>query len=75
MGKQEPKAFSQTWVLGVQTLDEADEGTSTGIRGKHGRSVLAPKRIFRIVLDRTGEETSVEIENRYTAASTDATPR
>lgn len=66
MSKQEPEAFSQAGVLGVQTLDEADEGTSTGIGGKHRRSVLAPKRIFWVVLDGTSEETSVEIEYRYT---------
>ena len=64
MREQEPMTLRQTRMLRMQAPDETHKGAGTCVRGQHRRREFAAERILRTILDRPGEETTVEIEDR-----------
>lgn len=63
VSEQEPMSLSELWVLRVETLDQAHERASTGVRGENRLCELATERILGIVLDCPCEEAAVEVED------------
>ena len=64
MGEEEPLAFCQCGMLSIQTPDEADERACAVVRGEHGRRILAPQRVVRVIFERLREEAPVHVEKR-----------
>lgn len=65
MSEQEPVTLSELRMLGMEALDQSNEGASTGVCGKHRLREPAAERILRIVFNGPCEETAMKIEYAY----------
>lgn len=65
MSEQEPVTLCELWMLGMETLDQSHEGTSTSVRSKHRLGEPAAEWIFWVVFNGSCEETTVQVKDAY----------
>lgn len=65
MSPQEPKPLCWLWELRVEIPHQGHKRTRAAICCNNGSSVRRAKRVFRIVLNGSSEETSVHVQKVY----------
>lgn len=62
MSEQEPVTLGELRILGMEALDQSNEGTSTGVCSKHRLCEPTAERILWVIFNGPCEETAVKIE-------------